>query len=98
MMMALTPLAAELVRRLEKNNFMGRSLVLKVKYSDFRQTTHSYTGNSPIKGIDEILMHAANLLSDVDLGDRSVRLLGLSVTSPIITDTPHTDTQLTIDW
>ncbi|MBP5137219.1 MAG: DNA polymerase IV, partial [Paludibacteraceae bacterium] len=43
MSVALTPLASELVRRLEKNNFKGRSLVLKVKYSDFRQTTHSFT-------------------------------------------------------
>lgn len=77
---------------------MGRSLVMKVKYSDFRQTTHSYTGSTPITDIDEILGLAADLLADVDMADRSVRLLGLSVTSPVIPDTPHAGMQLTIDW
>ena len=98
MLMALTPLATELVRRIEKSRFMGRSLVLKVKYSDFRQTTHSYTGSTPITDIDEIVNLAADLLADVDLTNRSVRLLGLSVTSPILPNSPHAGMQLTIDW
>lgn len=48
--------------------------------------------------MDEILGLAADLLADVDMADRSVRLLGLSVTSPVIPDTPHAGMQLTIDW
>lgn len=98
MSVALTPLASELVRRLEKNNFKGRSLVLKVKYSDFRQTTHSFTGNAPIESMDEILRTAHALLEDVDISSRSVRLLGLTVASPLIPDSAQSQQQLTFDW
>ena len=98
MQLQLTPLAAELVRRLEKNQFRGRSLVLKVKYSDFRQTTHSHTGNTVIETLDEILQIATLLLSDVDIDGQSVRLLGLTITSPVLPSGSITDPQLTIDW
>ncbi|MBR1426981.1 MAG: DNA polymerase IV [Paludibacteraceae bacterium] len=98
MLMALTPLASELVRRLEKNNFKGRSLVLKVKYSDFRQTTHSYTGSAPIESMDEILSRATTLLDQVDTSSRAVRLMGLTLTSPVVPQTPRSDPQLTFDW
>lgn len=98
MVFQLTPIANELVRRIEKNDFKGRTLVLKVKYSDFRQTTHSYTGNSAITDSDEILEIAANLLTEVDINNRPVRLLGLTVTGTIPTNNQPIDPQLTIDW
>lgn len=94
----LTPLATELVRRLEKNHFQGRSLVLKIKYGDFRQTTHSHTGNTPIETVDDILEHALTLLSEVQTNGRSVRLLGLTVTNPIVPDTTVSGPQLTFEW
>lgn len=97
MVFQLTPLANELVRRIEKNNFKGRSLVLKVKYNDFRQTTHSYTGNSILNDIDEILPIARSLLANVDT-ERPVRLLGLTVASPILPENKSIDYQLTFDW
>lgn len=94
----LTPLATELVRRLEKNHFQGRSLVLKVKYGDFRQTTHSYTASMPIETMDDILAHALSLLSDVQIDGHSVRLLGLTVTTPIVPNTAVDEPQLTFEW
>lgn len=98
MVMELTPLATELVRRIEKNQFQGRSLVIKVKYSDFKQTTHSYTGTNPLTSLDEILPIAIQLLEEVDPNDRSVRLLGLSVTGSLQAVRVSDDGQLTIDW
>ncbi len=98
LMFQLTPLARELVRRLEKTQFKGRSLVLKVKYSDFRQTTHSHTSTTPIENIDEILRIATDLLSEVDIYNRSVRLLGLTITSPILPPQTQPKLQLTFDW
>lgn len=95
---ALIPLAAELVRRLEKNSFKGRSLVLKIKYGDFKQTTHSFTGNTAIETEDDILRTANALLADVETDNRSVRLMGLTVTSPLIPDSAQTELQLTFDW
>lgn len=94
----LTPLATELVRRIERHHFQGRSLVLKVKYSDFRQTTHSYTGLTAIESMDEILRIADRLLTEVEISDRAVRLLGLTVASPIMPDGPQAELQLTFDW
>lgn len=98
MLFQLHPLVEELVRRIDKNNFRGRSLVLKVKYSDFRQTTHSYTGNETLETAEEILPIAQKLLADVDISDRQIRLLGLTVTSPVYPDNHPRDPQLTIDW
>lgn len=94
----LAHLAAELVRRIERHSFKGRSLVLKVKYSDFRQTTHSHTGLTAIESMDEILQIADRLLAEVDISGRSVRLLGLTVASPIVPEGARTDLQLTFDW
>ena len=94
----LTPLATELLRRLEKNHFKGRSLVLKVKYNDFRQTTHSHTGTAAIEDMDEILQIAIQLLDEVEMNGRAVRLLGLTVTSPIVPEGAQRDLQLTFDW
>ena len=98
MVFQLTPLATELVRRLEKNHFKERSLVLKVKYNDFRQTTHSHTGATAIEDMDEILHIAELLLDEVDLNRHTVRLRGLTVTSPIVPDGLQRDLQLTFDW
>lgn len=98
MVAQLTPLATELVRRLEKHHFKGRSLVLKVKYSDFRQTTHSHTGTTAIEDMDEIMQIAAQLLEEVDMSGRTVRLLGLTVTGAILPEGAQQDLQLTFDW
>ena len=99
MLLELTPLATELVRRLEKNNFKGRSLVLKVKYSDFQQTTHSFTGTTAIESMDEILQIAQKLLSEVEMNGRAVRLLGLTVTSPFVAENRQEESHLlAFDW
>ena len=98
MSMALMPLTTELVKRLEKTNFKGRSLVLKIKYSDFRQTTHSFTGKTAIVAMDEIIRIANTLLAEVEMDNRSVRLMGLTVTSPLIPESAQIEPQLSFDW
>ena len=98
MLTQLAPIAAELVRRLEKSHFKGRSLVLKIKYNDFRQTTHSYTGNSAIKDLEEIQRIASQLLMEAKTDGRSVRLLGLTVASPILPPLAETEPLLPFEW
>lgn len=93
----LSLLAEELSERLKKHGFTGRSLVLKIKYSDFRQTTHCRTGNKPIETFDEILSLTKDLLEEVDVR-HPVRLLGLSVANPLLTEDPQTPQQMTFDW
>lgn len=70
----------ELVSRLEKSRFSGRTLTLKIKYADFTQITRSATYDKPLMRKKEILPLAKQLLSKVKFDARhSIRLLGLGV-------------------
>ncbi len=98
MLQELDVLADELESRLERNRFMGRTLVLKVKFNDFHQTTHSITDNVIIMGKEQIMALVGHLLDEVDLQQRSVRLLGITVTNPVEETGRRGPIQLTIQW
>ena len=98
MLEELSILANELTERLKKHGFTGRSLVLKIKYSDFRQTTHCRSCNKPIETFEEIFSITRELLDEVDAAQRPVRLLGLSVTNPVQTEDQNVPQQMTFDW
>jgi nucleotidyltransferase/DNA polymerase involved in DNA repair len=70
---------------------------LKIKYSDFRQTTHCRSCNKPIETFEEIFSITRELLDEVDVR-HPVRLLGLSVTNPVQTEDPGFPQQMTFDW
>ncbi len=83
----------ELVRRVEKNNFEGRTLTLKVKfareqtqqyakYQDFHQITRSITVDHVLRTKDEILPLAKQLMQQVEFHSHPIRLLGLGVSKP----------------
>lgn len=70
----------ELVKRLKKSGFNGRTLTLKVKYSDFKQVTRSVTHSSPITSKEEVLTMAKKLLAKIDFSAKHpIRLIGLGV-------------------
>ena len=69
----------ELVQRIAKCGFEGRTLTLKVKYADFTQVTRSLTQNKVLRDKDDILPLAKQLLAKVDFKQHPFRLLGLSV-------------------
>ena len=73
----------ELVRRIAKDDFDGRTLTLKVKFSDFTQITRSLTQQRILVTKDDILPLAKRLQQEVDYGaEHPIRLLGLSVSNP----------------
>jgi len=76
----------ELVRRLNKYDFDGRTLTLKVKFHDFRQITRSITQDKQLHTKDDILPLAKQLLSQVDYSQHPIRLIGLSVTKTGMND------------
>ena len=80
----------ELVRRLEKYDFEGHTLTLKVKFHDFRQITRSITHDKVLRTKDDILPLSKQLLSQVDYRDHPIRLLGLSVTKSMNKETSPT--------
>ena len=71
----------ELVRRIEKNGFEGRTLTLKVKFLDFQQITRSITASHILRTKDEILPLSKQLMQSVDFQSHPIRLLGLGVSN-----------------
>ena len=83
-----------LVRRLERSRFRGRTLTLKLKYSNFEQETRSKTLLQVIEGANMIQNLAEELLMQEHL-KTSIRLIGLTVSNRIDESEPM---QLTIDF
>jgi DNA polymerase-4 len=71
----------ELVRRIEKNAFEGRTLTLKVKFLDFQQITRSITVDHILRTKDDILPLAKQLMEGVEFYSHPIRLLGLGVSN-----------------
>ena len=72
----------ELVRRIAKNSFEGRTLTLKVKFFDFQQITRSITANHVLQTKDDILPLAKQLMQSVEYHSHPIRLIGLGVSNP----------------
>lgn len=92
----LNKIADTLVERLNKQKRYGYSLTLKVKYSDFKIITRSKTGEQLLNSKDIIMDYTHELLNFVELKNKAVRLLGLSV-SKLETDKPLEWVQLKFD-
>ena len=76
---------AALLARLEKSDFNGRTLTLKVKFYNFTQITRSVTVDYNLRKKDDILPLAKQLLNEIDFGrDKPIRLIGLSVSNPSV--------------
>ncbi|KQS89181.1 DNA polymerase IV [Chryseobacterium sp. Leaf394] len=74
----LQNLSEELHSRLQKNNIMGRSLTLKIKYKDFSLFTRSFTKEEYYSSPEEYFTTGKKLW-ELRPYDKAVRLLGLSV-------------------
>ncbi|WP_440130283.1 DNA polymerase IV [Xylanibacter muris] len=80
----------ELVQRIDKARFEGRTLTLKVKFADFTQITRSITLNKMLHSKDDILPAAKRLLHEVEYSPaRPIRLIGLSVSNPSVEAEMH---------
>lgn len=65
---------------LRKSNLKGRTITLKVKYSDFQQITRQTGLSKNTNNTDTIFHTACTLLNDVPLS-KKVRLIGLGVSN-----------------
>ena len=66
---------------LEKNDFEGRTLTLKVKFEDFQQITRSITVDHILRTKDDILPLAKQLMHSVEYHSHPIRLIGLGVSN-----------------
>ena len=67
--------------RLQKKQLKGRTVTLKVKFSDFTQITRNHSFASPVGDLETILDTAKQLLLKVEREEKTVRLLGISLSN-----------------
>jgi DNA polymerase IV len=77
----LDKIAVIVQNRLEKNNLKGRTVTLKIKYSDFRQITRNRSLLNPISDLETISQIAKELLAATDTEDAKIRLLGITLSN-----------------
>ncbi len=91
-------IAKELAKRLKNNGVFGKTLTLKIKYSDFKVQTRSRTLNHFFQREEELNAIAKELLLQEKLRE-SVRLLGLSMSNlDTGIDDSVVDVQLSFDF
>ena len=77
----LKPLAEKVWRYCEAQGISGKTVTVKIKYSDFTQATRSRTASGVFAGIPEVLASASDLLATVYPFKRPVRLLGVTLST-----------------
>jgi len=81
MLLELETIAQTVEHRLQSYQTLGRTITLKVKFTDYQQITRSRTVTVAVGEAGAISQVAKELLVAVSLEGRSVRLLGISLSN-----------------
>jgi DNA polymerase-4 len=71
--------AADVARQLRKNDLVGRTVKLKIRWQDFTTLTRQTTLPTPTDSDDEIWRAAVKLMKNVRKQNQAVRLVGVGV-------------------
>jgi DNA polymerase-4 len=82
----LLSLANRVARRMRRKGLEGKTITLKVKYSDFKLITRSVTLHHYTNDSADIYSNVCSLLEKTAVGKRPVRLLGISLSNLADTD------------
>jgi len=77
----LMTLSEKVSRRMRQSGLRGRTITLKIRFSDFKTYTRAFTLSAPTNFIEDIFSHAARLAEAFDPGKNPVRLLGVKVSN-----------------
>jgi DNA polymerase-4 len=77
----LDKIALTVHNRLLKYSLKGRTLTVKIKYSDFKQITRSKSFPVPIEGLQVLITRSRELLQSSGLENKKIRLLGISLSN-----------------
>jgi DNA polymerase-4 len=77
----LYKLEKELMERLEHSDATGRTITLKIKFSDFRQITRSKTLQNYIRDFDTLHKEVSEIRKSIKLEGTRIRLLGVTVSN-----------------
>jgi DNA polymerase-4 len=92
---ALYNLAGEVIQRVKDESFYGKTITLKVKYSDFKIVTRSKTFTHSITDFYTLWNSGKELLKQVDISQKKIRLLGLGLSNAAHeTDKKYTQLEL----
>jgi len=81
MIVELDKLATILFNRMTRYQLKGRTITLKIKYSDFRQITRNRSFPTPTSDREVLFETAKQLLLGTDLNDQRIRLLGIAISN-----------------
>lgn len=74
----LDVIAKDVIERITRSEFLGRTITLKAKYADFKTITRSKTLLSMVTDYETLYKVGFELMKDIDISAK-VRLLGLSI-------------------
>jgi len=77
----LAKIAQTVADRLERYQLKGRTVTLKIKYSDFRQITRNQSFPYPVGDAATLNQTAVQLLAATGVNEVKIRLLGISVSN-----------------
>ncbi|RFM34514.1 DNA polymerase IV [Chitinophaga silvisoli] len=77
----LERIGALVATRLKRHNLKGRTITLKIKYSDFKQITRNQSLPFATDDLEVIVKTAQQLLAAVDHEEKAIRLLGISLSN-----------------
>ena len=75
----LYKLEKELMERLEQAGTTGRTVTLKIKFSDFRQITRSKTLQNYIRDFETLHREVSSIRKSLKLEGEMIRLMGISI-------------------
>jgi DNA polymerase-4 len=81
MIAELQKIASVVHDRLQRQALRGRTVTLKIKFSDFTLITRSKSFAVALNDFETILETATQLLESVDMENKRVRLLGISLSN-----------------
>jgi len=71
----------ELMERLVQSGTTGRTITLKIKFSDFKQITRSRTLQQYVRDFETLHRHVTGIRKSIQLEGTRIRLLGVSVSN-----------------
>jgi len=77
----LDKLSQTVANRLQTYQMKGRTVTLKIKYSDFKQITRNYSVSEPVGDFDIISGTAKKLLLATEPEGKKIRLLGVTLSN-----------------
>ncbi len=90
-------IALRVAERMQKGNHKGKTITLKIKYSDFKVITRSKSISPSIHTIDNIILHSHELMNAIKTHPLGIRLLGVSM-SNLDGEPISNDGQLTLNF